>query len=151
MWMIVGALCHITNRHHISQVTSLHKWKKQEINHKFLIGNRFHNTTHRQSYHLIQIEWNWFPIKNLWLIPCFFHLWSEVTWIQICASLNHRKKVKAEPSWLIPLTPMENIELFITISAIHIIIVTLLMTSHMFFSGMCAMLQHTQLVHLHHR
>ena len=26
------------------QVTSLHKWKKQGINHKFLIGNRFHVT-----------------------------------------------------------------------------------------------------------
>jgi len=26
------------------RVTSLHKWKKQGINHKFLIGNRFHTT-----------------------------------------------------------------------------------------------------------
>jgi len=26
------------------------------------------------------VTWNRFPIKNLWLIPCFFHLWSEVTW-----------------------------------------------------------------------
>jgi len=26
------------------QVTSLHKWKKQGINHKFLIGNQFHIT-----------------------------------------------------------------------------------------------------------
>jgi len=26
------------------QVTSLHKWKKQGINHKFLIGKRFHVT-----------------------------------------------------------------------------------------------------------
>jgi len=59
------------------------------------------------------VTWNRFPIKNLWLIPCFFHLWSEVTWIQICASLNHRKKMKAEPSWLIPLKPIENVELFI--------------------------------------
>jgi len=35
------------------QVTSLHRRKKQGINRKILIGNRFHvNTTHRQSYHL---------------------------------------------------------------------------------------------------
>jgi len=59
------------------------------------------------------VRWNRFPIKNLWLIPCFFHLWSEVTWIQICASLNHRTKMKAEPSRLIPLKPIENVELFI--------------------------------------
>jgi len=25
------------------------------------------------------VTWNRFPIKNLWLIPCFFHLWNEVT------------------------------------------------------------------------
>ena len=59
------------------------------------------------------VTWNRFPIKNLWLIPCFFHLWSEATWIQICASLNHRKKMKAEPSRLIPLKPIGNAELFI--------------------------------------
>ena len=54
------------------------------------------------------------PVKNLWLIPCFFHLWSEVTRIQICASLKHRKKMKAEPSRLMPLKPGENLlELFI--------------------------------------
>ena len=29
------------------------------------------------------VTWNRFPIKNLWLIPCFFHLWSEVTWLLI--------------------------------------------------------------------
>ena len=27
------------------------------------------------------VTWNRFPIKHLWLIPCFFHLWSGVTWI----------------------------------------------------------------------
>ena len=58
------------------------------------------------------VTWNRFPIKHLWLIPCFFHLWSEVTWIQICVSLIHRKKMKAEHSWLIPLKPIENVELF---------------------------------------
>ena len=52
---------------------------------------------------MCSVAWNRFHIKNLWLIPCFFHLSSEVTWMQICANLNHRKKMKAEPSRLIPL------------------------------------------------
>ena len=29
------------------------------------------------------VTWNRFPIKNLLLIPCFFHLWSEFTWIKV--------------------------------------------------------------------
>jgi len=41
----------------------------------------------------------------------FFHLWSEVTWIQICACLNHRKKMEGERSRLIPGKPVENLEL----------------------------------------
>jgi len=36
--------------------------------------------------------------------------------MQICASLNHRKKMKAEPSRLIPLKPIENLELLIVVS-----------------------------------
>ena len=39
----------------------------------------------------------------------YSNLWSEVTWIEICASLNHRKKMKAEPNRLIPLKPIENL------------------------------------------
>ena len=58
------------------------------------------------------VMWNQFPIKNVWLNPCFFHLWSEVTWAQICASLNHRKKMKAEPRRLsIPRKSVEKLEL----------------------------------------
>ena len=74
---------------HISiQVTSLHKWKKQGVNYTFLIGNRFHVTLRIVSpinlnkmigLTMRSVTWNRFPIKNLWLIPCFFHLWSEVT------------------------------------------------------------------------
>jgi len=56
------------------------------------------------------VTWNHFPIKNLRLIPCLFHLLSEITWIQICASLNHRKKMKAETSRLIPRNPTEILE-----------------------------------------
>jgi len=25
------------------------------------------------------VTWNRFPIKNLWWIPCFFHLWGKVS------------------------------------------------------------------------
>ena len=57
------------------------------------------------------VTWNRFPIQNSRLIPCLCHLWSEATWIQICASLNNCKKMKAEPSWLIPRKPIENVEL----------------------------------------
>jgi len=46
------------------KVTSFHRWNKQGINGKFLIGNRF-------------------PITKLRLISCLFHLWSEVTLIQV--------------------------------------------------------------------
>jgi len=37
--------------------------------------------------------WNRFPIKKIcWSIPCLHPLWKVHTWIEICASLNHRKK-----------------------------------------------------------
>jgi len=36
---------------------------------------------------------------------------KQVTWIQICASLNYRKKMKAEPSRLIPRKLIANLEL----------------------------------------
>jgi len=39
-WSFIHLCC---SRRYI-QVTSLHKWKKQGINHKYLIGNRFHVT-----------------------------------------------------------------------------------------------------------
>ena len=44
---------------------------------------------------------------------CFFHLWSEVTWILPCASLNHRKNMKAERSRMISRKLAENLELSI--------------------------------------
>jgi len=42
------------------------------------------------------------------------HLWRLVTWIQTCASLNHRKNMKAEPSWLNPQKLAANLELLMT-------------------------------------
>jgi len=38
-------------------------------------------------------------------------MWRVITLIQICASLNHRKNMKAEPSRLIPRKLAENLEL----------------------------------------
>ena len=36
------------------------------------------------------------------LIPCLHLSWKVHTWLEICASLNHRKKTKADGSRLIP-------------------------------------------------
>ena len=56
--------------------------------------------------------WNRFPIKHLpvdtLLTPC----WKVRTWLQTCASLNHRK---AEHSRLIPRKHTENLELLTVI------------------------------------
>ena len=43
-----------------------------------------------------------FLLKICWSIPCLHPSWKVLTWIEICASLNHRKKTKADGSRLIP-------------------------------------------------
>jgi len=43
-----------------------------------------------------------FLLKICWSIPCLHPSWKVHTWIKICASLNHRKKTKADGSRLIP-------------------------------------------------
>ena len=43
-----------------------------------------------------------FLLKICWSIPCLHPSWKAHTWIEICASLNHRKKTKADGSRLIP-------------------------------------------------
>jgi len=43
-----------------------------------------------------------FLIEICWSIPCLQPSWKVYTWIEICASLNHRNKMKAEGSRLIP-------------------------------------------------
>jgi len=40
-------------------------------------------------------------------------IWRLVTWTQICASLNHRKKMKAEPIWLTRRKLVANVEVLI--------------------------------------
>jgi len=52
------------------------------------------------------VTWNRFPIKNLWLIPCFFHLWSEVTWSTNCFSIS---SYGAKRKWNIFLRPIKNL------------------------------------------
>ena len=43
-----------------------------------------------------------FLLKICWSIPCLHPSWKVHIWIEICASLNHRKKTKADGSRLIP-------------------------------------------------
>ena len=43
-----------------------------------------------------------FLLKICWSIPCLHPSWKVNTWIEICATLNHRKKTKADGSRLIP-------------------------------------------------
>ena len=43
-----------------------------------------------------------FLLKICWSIRCLHSSWKVHTWIEICASLNHRKKMKADGSRLIP-------------------------------------------------
>jgi len=46
-----------------------------------------------------------------WSIPCLLPSWKVHTWIEICASLNDRKKTKADGSRLIPRKHTETIVL----------------------------------------
>ena len=52
--------------------------------------------------HMRSVTWNRFPIKISLMYSNASPLLVAVTWMWICASLNHRKKMEAEPSWLIP-------------------------------------------------
>ena len=86
------------------------------------IGNRFHVKLRILSPYLNRIWFylnriwfylnkNWgcvilreidFLLKICWSIPCLHPSWKVHTWIEICASLNNRKKTKADGSRLIP-------------------------------------------------
>jgi len=48
-------------------------------------------------------------------------MWREVTRIQICETLNHRKKMKGEPSRLIPPKPTGNLERLIALGCYAIL------------------------------
>jgi len=53
-----------------------------------------------------------FLLKICWSIPCLNPSWKIHAWIEICASLNHRKKTKADGSRLIPRKHTETLVLF---------------------------------------
>ena len=89
---------------------------------KFLIGNRFHVKLRILSLYsnrfCLNKVWEWFYLnkdwgcvilreidfllKICWSLPCLHPSWKVHTWIEICASLNHRNKTKADGSRLIP-------------------------------------------------
>jgi len=68
--------------------------------------------THPQSlFHRFYLNKDWgcvilreidFLLKICWSIPCLHPSWKVHIWIEICASLNHRKKTEADGSRLIP-------------------------------------------------
>jgi len=70
---------------------------------KFLIGNRFHVKLRIfQDWGCVILREIDFLLKICWSIPCLHPSWKVHTWIEICASWNHRKKTKADGSRLIP-------------------------------------------------
>jgi len=56
-----------------------------------------------------------FLLNICWSIRCLHPSWKVHTWIEICASLNHRKKTKADGSRL---TPRNHIETLVLLSVI---------------------------------
>ena len=59
-----------------------------------------------------------FLLKVCWSIPCLHPSWKVHTWIEICASLNHRKKTKADGSRLIP---WKHTETLVLLGVIYVI------------------------------
>jgi len=53
-----------------------------------------------------------FLLKICWSIPCLHPSWKVHTRIEICASLNHRKKTKADGRRMIPRKHTETLVLF---------------------------------------
>jgi len=53
-----------------------------------------------------------FLLKICWSIPCLHPSCKVHTWVEICASLNHRKKTKADGSRLIPRKHTETLVLW---------------------------------------
>ena len=70
-----------------------------------------------------------FLLKICWSIPCLHPLWKVPTWIKICASLNHRKKTKADGSRLIPRKHTETLVLLsVSLPQWHYVLTKLLAT-----------------------
>ena len=61
-----------------------------------------------------------FLLNICWSIPCLHPSWKVHTLIEICASLNHRKKTKADGSRLIPRKHTEKLVL-LSVRNCHVI------------------------------
>ena len=94
-------------RHTLVEVCTFHDGCKQGIDQQ--IFNR--KSISRKIMHPQSLFKDWgcvilreidFLLKLCWSIPCLHPSWKVHTWIEICASLNHRKKTKADGSRLIP-------------------------------------------------
>ena len=93
-----------------AQVCTFHDGCKQGIDQQ--IFNRksiSRKITHPQSSFYLNKDWGWVILRKIdfllqvwWSIPCLHPSWKVHTWIEICASLKHRKKTKADGSRLIP-------------------------------------------------
>jgi len=82
-----------------NQVCTFHDGCKQGIDQQMFNRKSIsRKITHPQSL----FKWFYFLLKICWSIPCLHPSWKVHTWIEICASLNHRKKTKADGSRLIP-------------------------------------------------
>ena len=70
---------------------------------KFLVGNRFHIKLRiLKDWGCVILREIDFLLRVCWSIPCLHPSWKVHTWIEICASLNHRKKKETDGSRLIP-------------------------------------------------
>jgi len=61
-----------------------------------------------------------FLLKICWWIPCLHPSWKVHTWIEIFASLNHRKNTKADGSRLIPRKHTETLVLLSVSGPCHL-------------------------------
>ena len=85
-------------------IGELHVFKRQELSISLSSGGRYlqiesYLNKDWECVILREIDFLW---KICWSIPFLHPSWKIHTWIEICASLNHRKKTKADCSQLIP-------------------------------------------------
>jgi len=117
-----------------------HRGEEFESISKFSIGNRFHVIQYyassvlqpasnpyrwkaeRRFMSFIRagvtcrlLTWNRLPIENFLIDSNSSPVWRLVTWIQICASLNHWKKMNTEFIRVIPRKLTANLELLIVL------------------------------------
>jgi len=118
-WAQIGCMLSLDNCYS----STPQRWKLSKSIDKIFIVNRFNVTLHILSPK-ISLKHNIFwdggcvvlrEIDFIWKIADWFtrlsSLWRLVTWVPICASLNHRKKKRIEPCPLISRKLIANLEL----------------------------------------